>query len=221
MNCCAPLPIAAISAVRLMAALLLAGSGAVQADAARGGVVDAVAAKAQVERRYEEAVTACHRQFAVNDCLQEARAARQRALQPLQDAEIAESLAQREQRASESRQRIRQKAQDHAALEAQRRSAALMASPVPAPVPAELKPPAPAASRAARTGPAIEQQRAQDEAAAARRAEDLRERIQKSEAHRRETEKRLQERARQKPPAAPLPPAASHPYPSGPGQAPG
>lgn len=226
---CAPPPDSAGSALfafcagsvaRWIAALLLVGAGASHAGSGQGAVVDAVATKAQIERRHQEAVTACHRQFAVNDCLQKAQAARQQALQPLQDAEVAESLAQREQRASESRARIRQKAQDHAALESQRRSAALMAPPVPAPVPAALRPPAPAASRAVRTGPAIEQQRARDEAAAARRAEDLQARIQKSEAHRREIEKRLQERARQKPQAAPLPPPVSGPQPASAGSAP-
>lgn len=226
---CAPLPgssrpaIPAGTVVRWAVALLLVGAEASQAAAGQGAAVeggDGIAARAQIERRYQDAVAACHRQFAVNDCLQGARAARQQALQPLQDAEAAESLAQREQRASESRQRVRQKAQAHAVLESQRRSEALMAPPVPAPVPAELKPPAPAASRAIRTGPAIEQQRARDEASAARRAEELQGRIQKSEAHRRETEKRLQERARQKPLAAPLPPPTAGPQSASAGSAP-
>jgi len=165
------------------------------------------AAKAAIEARYEQAVQACQGRFAVNACVQEARTARQQALQPLLDEEIAESLAQREQRASESRDRLRQKAQEHARLEAQRRSEALMASPQPHRPEPPL--PASAASHTARPVPDVEQQRRQDEAAAAQRALDQQSRVRKAEVHRRQVLERLQDRALHKPLAPPLPPASA------------
>ena len=164
------------------------------------------AARSAIETRYQEDVQSCQGRFAVNACLQEARALRQRALQPLQDEELAESLAEREQRASESRQRLRQKAQEQAQLEARRRSEALMAPP---PVHRPEAPlPASAASRAARPMPDLERQRRQDEAAAAQRAHDQQARLRKAEEHRRQVLQRLQDRALNKPLAAPLPPAS-------------
>lgn len=165
-----------------------------------------LAAKAAIEARYEQAVQACQGRFAVNACVQEARTARQQALQPLLDEEIAESLSQREQRASESRARLRQKAQEQARLEAQRRSDALMAPPPP--MRSETAPPAASASRPARPVPDVEKQRRQDEAAAAQRARDQQGRLQKAEEHRRQVLQRLQDRALHKPLAPPLPPAS-------------
>lgn len=164
------------------------------------------AAKAVIESRYEQAVQACQDRFVVNACVQEARTARQQALQPLLDEEIAESLAQREQRASESQGRLRQKAQEQARLEAQRRSEALMAAPL---LPrSEATPPASSASRPARPVPDVEKQRRQDETAATQRARDQQVRLQKAEEHRRQVLLRLQERALHKPLAPPLPPAS-------------
>ncbi|MGM9513785.1 hypothetical protein ACS5PK_05985 [Roseateles sp. DB2] len=159
-----------------------------------------------IESRYQQAVQDCQARFAVNACLQEAKAARQQALQPLQDEELAESLALREQRASESRQRLSQKAQEQARLEAQRRSEALMAAPQPQRP--ELVLPASAPSRTARPVPDVEKLRREEESAAAQRAHDQQGRLHKAEAHRRQVLQRLQDRALLKPLAPPLPPAS-------------
>ena len=189
----------------LLALLALGANTATAADAPAGEA--RAARRAQIERRYQAEVEACQTRFAVNACVQEARAARQQALQPLQDEEIAESQSEREQRAVQSRHRLRQKAQDQALLEAQRRSAALMAPP-PASVPDPL-PAARAASREARAVPDVEKQRSEAEAAAARCAHDQKERLEKAEAHRRQVLQRLQDRALHKPLAPPLPPASA------------
>ncbi len=187
---------------------LLACSCALASAWAQPATQDPDAAKAAIDARYQEAVQACQSRFAVNACQQEAKAARQRALQPLQEQELAQSLAQRAQRASESHQRLQQKAQEHARLEAQQRSAALLAAP-PRPVPAELAPASTSAAPAVKTLPELEKQRADDEAAAAQRARDQRTRLQKAREHREQALKRLQERAAHKPLAAPLPPASA------------
>ncbi|MBB2486080.1 hypothetical protein H5407_12725 [Mitsuaria sp. WAJ17] len=164
------------------------------------------AARSAIEQRYQQAVRDCQARFAVNACQQEAKLARQQALQPLLDEELAESLAQREQRASESRQRLRVKAQEQAQLEARRRSEALMAEPL------RHRPEAPQAASAAlrpsRPVPDVEKQRREDEAAAAQRARDQQSRLRKAEEHRRQALERLQDRALHKPLAPPLPPAS-------------
>lgn len=196
------LPLLLRCAGLLMSGVALCGGARAEASAAE----DRAAARARIEQRYQAAVDDCRTRFAVNACLQEARTARQQALKPLQDAEIAESQSQREKRATESRHRLRDKAQDQALLEAQRRSAALVAPPTP--LPAEVPPPARAASREARAAPDVERQRAEDEAAAARRAQGHQERLDRAEAHRKQVRQRLQDRALHKPLAPPLPPAS-------------
>ncbi|HLO94691.1 MAG TPA: hypothetical protein VK195_10255 [Burkholderiaceae bacterium] len=193
--------------LRLAWALALVGcwSSAVGAGVSREA--ERRAARATIEARYQQAVQDCQGRFAVNACLQEARTVRQQALQPLQDEELAESLAQREQRASESRQRLGEKAQEQARLEARRRSEALLAAP-PHERSEAAVPGAVAASRPARPVPDVEKLRREDEAVAAARARDRQGRVQKAEEHRREVLRRLEERAREKPPAAPLPPVS-------------
>ena len=192
--------------VPLALAVWLACCG-LSAGAGERGEGERRAARSAIEQRYQQAVQDCQARFAVNACQQEARLARQQALQPLLDEELAESLAQREQRASESRQRLRQKAQEQAQLEARRRSEALMAAPQPQR--AEPALPASAASRPTRPVPDVEKQRRQDEAAAAQRARDQQSRVRKAEEHRRQVLERLQDRALHKPLAPPLPPASA------------
>ena len=193
---------------RLAGGMLLAGCcGLASAGGAEYDAGRRESARAAIEARYREAVQACQSRFAVNACLQEAKAARQQALRPLQDQALAESLAQREQRASESRLRLQQKAQEQAHLEAQKNSAALMAPPSRSRA-VEPAPAAEPASRPARPLPDVQQQRTEDEAAAAQRAREQRSRLQKAEQHRQQVLKRLQERTQHKPLAAPLPPAS-------------
>ncbi len=193
---------------RLKRGSLLAAGWCVLAGAwAQPVPQDMDAAKTAIEARYRDAVQACQSRFAVNACLQDAKAERQRALQPLQEQELAASLAQREQRASESRQRLQQKAQEQARLEAQQRSAALLAPPL-RPVPAEVPTPTEPPSQAAQPLPDPQKQQADDEAAAAQRARDQRQRLQAAQEHRKQALKRLQERTAHKPLAAPLPPAS-------------
>lgn len=63
--------------------------------------------RAQAESRYVQEQAACYARFAVNDCLRDARARRRQAVDRLRRQEVSFNDAERQRRALEQRQQIK------------------------------------------------------------------------------------------------------------------
>ena len=150
-----------------------------------------------VDVRHRQALQACEREFTQTACVEQARRDRRRDIDRL-DAELATlDLAERRRRAAERQQRLEEKRQAAARRAAQPSSRAASAAkpppavPTPDPVLRARKPADPAAAA---------------EAASARQAARSR-RLAEQKAHAEAVQQRNAERARKRPPAAPLPSA--------------
>lgn len=140
--------------------------------------------KRAVEARHAEAQARCAERFAVNACLDDARAQRRQALAALRSQELALDEAERKRRAADRMQAIERKRAEAAALPASE----LGAGPVlRAPRVAGPQPVPPAASRPQALRAAEEAEAARRAAAAERVREDAardRERIEQRQAER-------------------------------------
>jgi hypothetical protein len=163
--------------------------------------------RAAIEARFRAEEAGCAGRFAVTACMDRARAGRREALAPVDRALAALEDAERRKRASERLQRI----------EAKQREAAERRPPPAKVVPSPRRPPA-AASAAALpddaapgAGPANRQPALRPSPRpGAADAYDRRQR--EAAAHREAVERRNEERAARRPPAAPLPAPASAPH---------
>lgn len=118
------------------------------ADEAEGTRARFAAERSAIETRFRQAEVACRDKFAVNQCLEQARSERRKALAGVREAELALDDRQRQQRAAERRSAVQQK---QAELQARVASAAAAGS-APASPPVEVRPPRGAASAAQRPG---------------------------------------------------------------------
>jgi hypothetical protein len=144
-----------------------------------------------IEARYRVEQARCATQFVVTPCVDRARSERRRALEPL-DRELASlDEMERRRRAAERLVRIEEKARERATRPAPviRAPRLPKARPAPAPTAAASSPPSSRAEAAPRPGAQAAYER----------------RLRQAQAHREAVEKRNEERAAKKPPAAPLP----------------
>lgn len=163
--------------------------------------------RAQVQREAQAAQAACAQQFAVTACVDRAKAERRQRLLQLDRERAVLDEAQRKRRAAdrlaqlERREAVR--VQQQPKITVRSRASAASAAADPASVPAATPLPAAEPTRDSAAA-AADAQAATRAAAAARRASD-------AATHRRTIEQRNLERAKQRPPAPPLPlpPAAS------------
>ena len=169
------------------------------------------------EKRFADDQRGCYRQFAVNDCLHEARQRRSTVIGDLRRQEIALNEAERKRRSAERQRQLDERtapeAQDQAA---RRRSEAVQARQQAEARGAEKsarreaeranRPAAPAApaSAARERKPGVNMNRPQDATEARQNRERFEAKQAKAEAHRKDLEKKAAER--KKPIAAPLPP---------------
>lgn len=165
--------------------------------------------RAGIESQYQQALQDCEQRFAVTDCRDEARARRQRALQPLLDAERQEAAQRRAEQAREQRELVQAKQQAAATDEARKRTESLLGAPaVPASSP-------PSSARPAKAKPEahareLKLRDAQAEQTAQRQREQAMQRQQRLRDHQQLVQRRVAERAERKASAASLPvPAAS------------
>lgn len=152
--------------------------------------------RAEAQRRYQDRARECRTQFAVNRCLDAARAERSDVLERLRHEELLIDDTERRERAAARLERIRAK-QEKAAAEPPAASAPVVVREREA---AASRPAAaPRAPKAPRARPASDAARE-----AAQRA-DFEARQRAAAAHRAEVERRNAERAKRGKPAAPLP----------------
>jgi hypothetical protein len=144
-----------------------------------------------IEARYRAEQARCTAQFVVTACVDSAKAERRRQLEPLDRELAALDEMERKRRAAERLARIEEKARERAA----RPAPVLRAPRVP------RAPPAAAPSATASSPPSSPRVAAPRPDAQAAYERRLRE----AQAHREAVEKRNEERAKKKPPAAPLP----------------
>lgn len=109
----------------------------------------------QAESEFAAQEKACYAKFAVNDCIDAARAQRRNVLADLRRQEVALSDAERRRRATDRVREIEAKQAEQAA--ARKGAADAREQPVPRALPAPAPSPAPAASppAATRPGPAV------------------------------------------------------------------
>lgn len=147
----------------------------------------------RIEERHRADVLACQSRFAVNACLEEARAQRRAALDPLRRRELDLDDAERRRRAAERAREVELRRQE---------TLVRPPPPVPAPerpLPVTAEPAVPAASAAPPPPPR------NTAAAAARRAEAARERREAAAAEREKIRRREAERQARQKSAEPLP----------------
>ena len=191
----------------LAVALLAPAAASAAPDEAATQLERITRERALVEREAQVAQAACAPQFAVTACVDRAKAERRQRLLQLDRERAVLDEAQRKRRAAdrlaqmERREAVR--AQQQPKITVRSRAPAASAAADPASAPAVTPLPAAEPPRASAAAPA-DVQAATRAAAAARRASD-------AAAHRRTVEERNLERAKQRPPAQPLPlpPAAS------------
>ncbi len=186
-----------------IACIALAGLSQAQVDdSARRAAI--AAEKQTVQSRYTQAVRACETQFAVTACFDQAKRERRRELNRLAGEQAKLDQAERQRRAAERRARIDEKQQAAARL---------------GPAPAASAPPRStqrAARAAAQPASALprhhqdgDERAAAAASAAARRQSAAVQRRQDTQAHAEAVRRRNAERASQRTPAAPLPPASA------------
>ncbi|MCV2349087.1 hypothetical protein [Paucibacter sp. Y2R2-4] len=124
-----------IFAVLAWAALLGGASQALAADAAQATVQESQMElqqlgqqRAEIEARFKAESLLCEERFAVNDCLNRVRAERSLALKPITSREQEIDKLERRARAEAQRQRVIEREQEAAKLEAQRRMSELLAA---------------------------------------------------------------------------------------------
>lgn len=188
----------------LLAALLAAGPAraAATADAAEREERARIAAeRARLGAAFDAEEAACRERFLVNACVDDVRARRRAALDPLRRRELDLDDAERRRRADARRTAVRER---------------LAAPPPPEPPATAAPPPAPPASAPRTTVPAVRPDPGQEEAAAAaRRAEAAKRRQQRAAETREEIRRREAERSARGKPSDPLPtPAALPPAPA-------
>lgn len=164
------------------------------------------AQRAEIEATLLRESQACEQRFAINACLDEARARRIAALKPLQTQENLLDARLRTERVQAQRERVEARQRDAAADEGRKQTEMIRQADAPASAPAELP-----AARTPRASPAAHAQAAEAKqvaaavAAQARRAQTA-ERQKQQLAHQADVEKRAAERlASGKKPAALLP----------------
>jgi hypothetical protein len=208
--------------VSALLGLLLAIPARAAEGVGQGAAADVAAETARiaterraVEARFAQAQAACRERFLVNACLQDARAERRAALDPLQRQQLMLDDLRRRERAAERLRAIQDHAREQALKPPQpavsvRQAASAPAGSVSAPpsansVPAE-RPPAALAASPARSDPA-------GAAAAAQRARRQHaDRVQSAQDHAEAVRQRNAQHEARRPPAAGLPlPAASSP----------
>jgi colicin import membrane protein len=155
--------------------------------------------RAAAQARYEQAVRGCEAGFVVTGCINQAKAERRATLDRVAREQAALNDAVRKRSADERRQRIASK-QQAAALRAAASAPAM-----------QLRTPKPTASSASAARPVRQVEPRSSEAAAAAQADaaqrsaQAQQRRERAQAHADAVRQRNNERALQKPPAAPLP----------------
>ena len=184
----------------LAVALLAPAAASVAPDEAAAHLERIARERALVEREAQAAQAACAPQFAVTACVDRVKAERRQRLLQLDRERAVLDEAQRKRRAADRlaqmERREAARAQQQPKVTVRTREAAAPASAPLNPQPATAEPP-----RRVATEPA-DAQATTRAAAAARRASE-------AAAHRSAIEKRNLERAKQRPPAKPLPPPSA------------
>lgn len=186
----------------LLACLALAVGMAAAQPATRA---ELAAQRAAIEQRFAREQAECEQRFAVSPCLEDLRKRRQAALAPLIRHEHELDAEDRRARAAAQVQRVKERELAAAQDEGQRRQR-LVATPPPS------LPAVPASHVKARNPEAVAQERQQSIVKAEREAARRRERAEERQARMRERADahEAKEKARTRPPAAPLPlPGAS------------
>lgn len=141
---------------RLLCLLLLGLAGAATAQVDADAERDRISAeRARVEAAFIEREKACYGKFAVNDCIDAARALRREAVADLRRQEILLNDAQRKRKADERLRELEERKAEQARRPAS--AAAPQAGPAPAPAaprPARPAQPSPRKEPAASTPPA-------------------------------------------------------------------
>ena len=189
----------------LALSLLLPSPGLMAAEPTEQQVLRAQ--RAEIEATLLRESQACEQRFAINACLDEARARRIAALKPLQTLENLLDARLRTERVQAQRERVEARQHEAAADEGRKQTEMIRQADTPASAPAEL--PAARTPRASPTAHAqatgAKQAAAAVVAAQARRAQTA-ERQKQQLAHQADVKKRAAERlASGKKPAAPLP----------------
>ena len=182
--------------------LLLAGSPAQAEQDERARLQQQ---RAEIEARHASESQACEGRFAVNDCLDEARARRSAGLKPIAAREQALDAQARQARALAQRERVAERQRAFSADEGRRLSQSLLAPPASANS-AMLPPPRTPRAASQAHAEAQQLQLLKSEREAQRQRERLTERQRQLREHRAEVERRQQQAAaRGKKTAAPLP----------------
>lgn len=152
------------------------------------------AERARVEAEFEQAQKACYARFAVNDCIDDARAKRREVMSDLRRQELVLNDAERRRRSAERLEEIEKKTADKRASDA---AAAARAASAPASAPKPAQP--------AREPKAPRQPKEPRQVDAGENARRYNERLEEARQHKAEVQKRAAERSKDVQPL-PVPP---------------